>query len=388
MQKKCVVVNDSSILDTPISFHLSKTSNAPFFCHRMLEWLGQYKSYIDLYENKEWDYNKKISNDYELINLNGFHSITNITPISRSFYKFREMIIDFDLISNDKYDIRYAALAEGPGGFIESFLYYRKKDFLGKDDYVLGITLSGDSNEIPNWNKAKKIFKMSNTHFFEEGDGTGNLYNIKNILAFRRRFSGNTADLVTSDGGFDYSKNFNKQEEMSLKLIYAEIVTAYGCNVKGGHFILKLFDIFTLPTLKLIKLLSLFYNEIILTKPFTSRPANSEKYIVCKYFKGFDEKVFQNLLYNLEHWKDETLILNDIQGIHLEQEFINTISIFNLNMFKIQITNILKTITYMKINIDGVDLDIIRKKQIEYAINWCRKYGIGINYKSKYIFNY
>ena len=34
------------------------------------------------------------------------------------------------------------------------------------------------------------------------------------------------ATLITADGGFDYSKNFNKQEISSFKIIFCEIVTA------------------------------------------------------------------------------------------------------------------------------------------------------------------
>ena len=33
-----------------------------------------------------------------------------------------------------------------------------------------------------------------------------------------------------------------------------------------------------------------FYEEIYLNKPLTSRPANSEKYIVAKNFKGIDKE--------------------------------------------------------------------------------------------------
>ena len=35
------------------------------------------------------------------------------------------------------------------------------------------------------------------------------------------------------------------------------------------------------------------YKEVIIFKPYTSRPANSEKYIVCKYFNGIDNLYLQ-----------------------------------------------------------------------------------------------
>ena len=51
----------------------------------------------------------------------------------------------------------------------------------------------------------------------------------------------------------------------------------------------KIFDTFMIPTVKLLFFLGCFYEEIYLNKPLTSRPANSEKYIVAKNFKGIDK---------------------------------------------------------------------------------------------------
>ena len=36
--------------------------------------------------------------------------------------------------------------------------------------------------------------------------------------------------------------------------------------------------------IKLIYLLKCLYGEVIIDKPVTSRPANSEKYVICKDF--------------------------------------------------------------------------------------------------------
>ena len=82
--------------------------------------------------NTEWDNAKKMSNDYELIYQPNKKirqtSIAKYHPISRSFFKLWEMIHDFDLIkSSNKHKI--VCLAEGPGGFIEAILKFRKEDF-------------------------------------------------------------------------------------------------------------------------------------------------------------------------------------------------------------------------------------------------------------------
>ena len=57
--------------------------------------------------------------------------------------------------------------------------------------------------------------------------------------------------LVTADGGFDFSIDFNKQEQLSYRLIFCEIVTALSVQRIGGHFVCKLFDLYTDASIKI-----------------------------------------------------------------------------------------------------------------------------------------
>ena len=50
----------------------------------------------------------------------------------------------------------------------------------------------------------------------------------------------NSCDLVTADGGFDFTIDFNKQEFSSLKLIYAQCAFAFSCQKYGGNFFIKM----------------------------------------------------------------------------------------------------------------------------------------------------
>ena len=62
-------------------------------------------------------------------------------------------------------------------------------------------------------------------------------------------------DIITRDGGFDFSIDFNNQEQNSVKLIFSQICYALAMQKQGGTFILKIFDIFTKSTLELIYIL-------------------------------------------------------------------------------------------------------------------------------------
>ena len=45
--------------------------------------------------------------------------------------------------------------------------------------------------------------------------------------------------LITADGGFDFSIDFNKQEEIGFNLIFAQVCYALTMQKHNGHFILK-----------------------------------------------------------------------------------------------------------------------------------------------------
>lgn len=47
----------------------------------------------------------------------------------------------------------------------------------------------------------------------------------------------------------------------------------------GGHFVCKLFDLFTPFSVGLVYLMRLVFNQVCICKPVTSRPANSERWV-------------------------------------------------------------------------------------------------------------
>lgn len=316
--------------------------------------------------NAEWDNAKKMSNDYELIYQPNKKirqtSIAKYHPISRSFFKLWEMIHDFDLIkSSNKYKI--LCLAEGPGGFIEAILKFRKDI---KDD-IWGITLKSSNKDVPDWKKSYKFLKNNKINLSYGRDNTGNLYNLDNIIYLKYQIK-DKVDFITGDGGFDFSSNFNNQEQSSYRIIYAQIVSALTMQKIGGDFVVKIFDINTENTIKMIYLLYHYYDEIYITKPLTSRPANSEKYIVCKSFNGIEDHMLALFQNRLTTW-DESFI----SFVTLPKWFIKLVTNYNQTFIQNQIENIDKT---LKI----INNKFIHKKnqQLENAIKWCKKYNVEI----------
>ena len=345
--------------------------------HKML---FSHKNYIsEHYWNKRWDRFKKHANEFELIftSGNGYPSISNYLPISRSYFKLWEIMTDFEdkLGMKTKPDMKVACLAEGPGGFIEAICNYRSNN----NDKIYGMTLISSDKNIPSWKIPEKLMAKKDIVLLRGSDGTGSLYDIINVDSFIQSVGMNSCELVTADGGFDFSNAFNKQEEISTKLIISEIYTTLHVQRDGGTFILKVYDIHSPVTIQLLYLLKLLYSSISFVKPFSSRPANSEKYVVCMGFNSHHPKL--NDLCKTLH----KCIINPKADINVTVpiQFIYDVSEFNTYYILRQIIHINKTLCCIQAYHDKKETPHINiHTQLLFAIKWCHQYNIKISVDS------
>lgn len=96
--------------------------------------------------------------------------------------------------------------------------------------------------------------------------------------------------------GFTVSKQEYLQEVLSQQIILSQMFVALAAVREGGHFVCKLFDAVTPFTVALVYFMYLTFNSVAVHKPLTSRPANSERYLICKWKKS-KEKVMPILSY-------------------------------------------------------------------------------------------
>ena len=375
-----------------IDIKLCNEYNSVDFQHKIFNLLCSYKNEIEKISNKQkWNYYKKLTNQFEMITINNSRSldstytrgVANIEPISRAYFKLWEIITDLNLIDFSKNKIYVVGLAEGPGGFIECIYDMRKKysDNNDNDNYTC-ITLKTDNNKIPDWKNTNKLFvnnyihKSIDIHYGPAKDG--DLYKRSNIEGLSKHID-NKADIVTGDGGFDFSINYSNQEQLSYRLIFCQIVCAFSTLKIGGNFVVKIFDIFTNLNIKLIYFLStMFLDGIYIIKPFTSRPANSEKYIVCKNFKLTDTSKIIEKIVTIFH----KICKNDniVKILSIEIPYLFSIKIEELNAIYGQqqldsISNTLNLISNSKTD----KIENIKKNNIQKCISWCQKYNLPFN---------
>lgn len=221
-----------------------------------------------------WDDVKKITNPYEYIFLSlqrrMHRSVAAIVPLSRSYFKMIEL---WDVLGLTDAN-RTAHTAEGPGGFLEAI-----QDRTGHTTTMTAMTLKSTERTIPGWRKSQAFLnRHPNITIMYGPDGTGNLYSLANQDAFTAAAA--PADVYTSDGGFDFSADFNGQENTVQRLLIAEALAGLTTLKIGGTMIIKMFDTKNRATLELMWILSTCFDKTGLIKPYTSRPANSERYWV------------------------------------------------------------------------------------------------------------
>ena len=305
----------------------------------------------------EWDKIKRSLHDHEFVytSANPLKNVSSMSPISRSYFKMKEMSLRFEIqVENEQ----VVCLAEAPGGFIQCLLETGVP-------MIHGITLLSDDKNTPYWNRI--LFKEPRVTFHEGVSKNGDLYDFKNILSYIQHFGKHTMNLVTGDGGFDNSDDYNNQERNSLKLLYSEIYLALHLQKVGGAFICKFFDTFEKETMSLIYILRLCYEEVSFYKPCISRLSNSEKYIICKGFRGYDTSLMNQLTH---HFEDNQLYLDLPISFYNEIQNYNKIygdqqkQCIEKGLYMIQSRNYSRKPT---------------KSQICFATEWCTTYNIPIN---------
>ena len=238
------------------------------------------------HHSRRWDQCKRFTNEYELVFTSSaeFPGVVSHAPISRSFFKLWELLHDVPELASRDAPMKAAFVAEGPGGFIESFIRYRsaRRRHAAHQpcDQLHGMTLISRHKNVPGW----KVQGAAGVVLHRGADGTGDLYRLANIDALCNEVGEGTCDLVTADGGFDFSGDFNNQEDASLRLLLCEVYAATRLQRAGGAFVLKVYDVHSLATMRLLYALRECYARMRITKPLTSRPANSEKYVLCTGF--------------------------------------------------------------------------------------------------------
>jgi 23S rRNA U2552 (ribose-2'-O)-methylase RlmE/FtsJ len=257
--------------------------------------LHGHRKKINEYERQtgtsEWEYYKKIVNPYELIYTqkkyqNFPESVCLLHPLSRSYFKMTEIlgITEFFKQFKPNQKVRSAHVCEGPGGFIQGFLDQAERHKI-QHAYSTAITLRPRQPNVPGWKRASVFLQNHRNVKINYGaDGTGDLLKYENQNEFIKACD-YPVNIFTGDGGFDFSMDYDAQEQTIFPLLLASVRIGFEVLQEGGTFVLKFFDMYYSGTRDLVYFLSQYFVKWTLYKPATSRPCNPEIYFVGHIFR-------------------------------------------------------------------------------------------------------
>ena len=199
------------------------------------------------------------------------------------------------LVARDE-PLYFADVCAGPGGFSEYVLWMRKWRAKG-----FGFTLRNTGHDFKMDDFYAGPPESFEPHYGVNGvNGDGNVFSSENIREFRRFVMENTGGkgvhFMMADGGFSVEGQENIQEILSKQLYLCQFLVALSIIRPKGHFVCKLFDLFTPFSVGLIYLMYRSFQVISIHKPNTSRPANSERYIICKWKRPDSDNIRHYML--------------------------------------------------------------------------------------------
>jgi 23S rRNA U2552 (ribose-2'-O)-methylase RlmE/FtsJ len=371
----------------PLRFSLEDLSGCPIhgeWKEERNEEIEALKESIQPFDKTElWDLAKRITNPYELINTHSSRlslprSISCIYPLSRSYFKMIEILTQLQFFDRHKDPkLKSLHICEGPGGFIEAFysMAADKHRIIGSS---YAMTLRSTHTMIPGWRRATTFLQKNKTIQLLYGPTrTGNIYEPENQDECVRVVGGG-AQLVTSDGGFDFSDDFHAQEKTMVRLIVSSAIILLRCVAVEGDIVLKFFDCNSPITRDIITLLASCFSSWSLYKPVTSRPCNSEWYFIGKSAVRMRSHVI-NLLTQIRDGlaQEPPVSYERFLAINPLEDYLKNLQ---ENRCKKQMEALKQVLSFCH-NKDTVNQEALWNNQKSLCIEWCHHFRIPTQHR-------
>lgn len=180
-------------------------------------------------------------------------------------------------------------LAEAPGNFMLAINHYCKTNYPKlvwhwlansyRDLYSSMTIYIGDTYHLMSRYRDNWIYGA---------DGDGDITSPANIMSFKQNSTRlGPIHFLTSDVKYaPGDMNYDEEENYNIPVHMGHTICSLLILSKGGSTMLKEFAFFEAASVALLYLLACSFENLYITKPETSRPANSEVYIFGSGFKA------------------------------------------------------------------------------------------------------
>ena len=250
-----------------------------------VEEMLQCKTRFDKLEGRRFTQARDKANPYEFVKKFQFACRAAIKILEMDHYCH---ITAIPLLPEEGDVLHFGDVCAAPGGWTEYVLWRVIAQNGGR---AKGYGMSLKQQSYATW-EVHKFCDGAREHVQEEGfaywgpHGDGDITKNDNMSGYaqhvRQQTGGVGLALLMADGGICVDGSWNDQEKHLRQIILCEMLTALLTVRKGGWYVCKLFDTYTEFTANLLYIMYRAFEEVVILKPFTSRPANSERYIICK----------------------------------------------------------------------------------------------------------
>ena len=314
----------------------------------MLENFLTLKNRLNASKNKlDALYDKKITTEKDQKNIIYFQSLVDLYKpmrmkiqkeyngkmVTNAWMKYWEIYHHYKLIPEQS-DRKFLAFfnAELPGAAINAFNHFMKTARPGMEFDWRASSLAPGTIETTNTDIlgdkyglfARNRDKWLMTLPGEKGrENNGDVTNFANLEDFARLVGPDSplggVDLYSHDAGIDASDDYNNQETSNARIHLGCALSGFMTLRVGGAFIAKQYTLFESFTWNLIIIYAQLFDEFYLSKPLTSRPFNSEIYLIGIGFRGLPDATKDLLSERLMNFSMKPFIPIDAVKVRLSE---------------------------------------------------------------------
>ena len=218
----------------------------------------------------------------------------NVVALSKNFnitnawMKAYEIFDHYDLFllgNKNTKDFVHFDNASFPGSFVLAAHHYiHTRTSMGSAYKWYASSLVNDTELVKGHLEDKYcLFENYPKNWLMSPNNNGDVSNTANLLDFQKQLP--KVDLYTGDLGFDVSQDYNAQETLHITAHYGQLLCGLMVLKPGGHMVVKQFTMFHETNLSNLAIMTHFFEEVHICKPATSKPDNSEIYLIGKNFR-------------------------------------------------------------------------------------------------------
>lgn len=252
------------------------------------------KKQLHRYIMKHYEYD---SLKYQLRESLGKKYITN------AWLKTYELFKKFKLVGNVFFN------ANAPGTSSDAYLQYIKDEAIETPIDWVASTYVPTTEKGSTLGDTYGLIKETKSHWLMNDYNNGDTTKVDNILDFaiqiRARFN-KLCDIYFSDIAIDVGEDYNNEELLEAKEVLGQNIAGLYCLDRGGVYITKQRGLFLPLSIWFVSLLYDLFDVVYITKPETSKPFNSEIYIVGLVYRGISKDLMDTLFSTLVSYNNKS----------------------------------------------------------------------------------